>query len=148
MEWRHFSRFQNLQEIEFTNSKLKKVMCGEDKVRHNKAIRHLSYLRYLNLSSNSLIQLDDSITTLLHLEKIDLSNNNLTWINSRFSNFKRRKYLDISNNNLTTLTTPILTLLPEPLWGPLALLPHPLLAVPLVPGPVLLLTSPAGPGHL
>ena len=80
-------------------------MCGDHKVRHKKAVHHLRYLRYLNLSSNALSDLDDSITVLHHLEKIDLSNNNLRQINSGFSNFKRLKYLDISSNNLTTLQT-------------------------------------------
>jgi len=105
LEWRHFSRFQNLQEIELTNSELKQVMCGGHKVRHKKAVHHLRYLRYLNLSSNALTDLDDSITVLHHLEMIDLSNNTFLHIKCDFSNFKKLKYLDISNNNLTSLNS-------------------------------------------
>ena len=61
LEWRHFSRFQNLEEIELTRSGLQQVMCIEHGVRHKKAAHQLRYLQYLNLASNALTELDDGI---------------------------------------------------------------------------------------
>ena len=98
LEWRHFSIFQNLQEIKIVKSELEKVMCVH--MGHNMRHKKMRYLRFLSLSFSILHELDSSISRLHHLESIDFSHNNIHIISCDFQNLKSLKYLDISNNNV------------------------------------------------
>lgn len=61
------------------------------------------YVTKLDLSSNELTSLPDSITTLVNLEILDLSNNNLTSLPESIGNLVNLKRLNLSRNQLTSL---------------------------------------------
>ncbi|XP_018493732.1 E3 ubiquitin-protein ligase LRSAM1 [Galendromus occidentalis] len=66
-------------------------------------LRDLTLLTVLNVSSNLLKTLPDSIGCLVKLEILDLHSNQLTKLPSTMSKLKSLRVLDISNNELSRL---------------------------------------------
>jgi len=105
--------------VRVTNCNMRDAVCQKSKMRaKHPAQTHklLPHLKYLDLSHNRLVKLDESLTVLHKLRMINVSNNLITSVNPIFSAFKYLVSLDISHNKLSgDLNQRVITELPSSL---------------------------------
>merc|ERR1712168_874938 len=90
--------------VRVTNCNMRDAVCQKSKMRANhpaQTHKLLPHLKYLDLSHNRLVKLDESLTVLHKLRMINVSNNLITSVNPIFSAFKYLVSLDISHNKLS-----------------------------------------------
>lgn len=93
-----FSGIDNLEKLDLSQNFLTEVP--------DEAMKTLPYMRQLNLSSNQIRKIDQSLQSFQYLESLDLSRNNIASIQpSTFLTLRRLRKLDLSVNSLRTVST-------------------------------------------
>ena len=95
------ARYYKLKHLQVRNSKLKDVLCPLKTSKLRSITNNLKHIKSLDVSFNSLVQLDSVLESSVLLESLNIAHNRFNQISPVITTFKKLRSLNISNNMLS-----------------------------------------------